>query len=169
MRSYYETIFKAFFHEHQTKTRTSLCLTQAEMSSRLMMDPRSYIDLDHGKVGCSGLTLARYLIYCCPDPLGFLRELYAAFESESDTVPEKETLFFPCDAVSYRQPMPVREILRTGDDQYFPVCPRCGISIEREYMSYCDRCGQKLSWTRYSTATIIHVPGHRSASPDTSD
>ena len=26
------------------------------------------------------------------------------------------------------------------------VCPNCKITFEREYQSYCDRCGQKLKW-----------------------
>ena len=28
----------------------------------------------------------------------------------------------------------------------FPVCPHCKTSLEREYQSFCDRCGQRLSW-----------------------
>lgn len=32
----------------------------------------------------------------------------------------------------------------------YPVCPRCYISMEREYMAFCDRCGQKLAWDRLS-------------------
>lgn len=37
----------------------------------------------------------------------------------------------------------------------FPVCPRCRITLEREYQTFCDRCGQCLSWKRFSKATII--------------
>ena len=50
------------------------------MAHRLAMGSRSYVDLDHGKSGCSGLTLARFLIYVCKDPLSFLEELRHAFD-----------------------------------------------------------------------------------------
>ena len=35
------------------------------------------------------------------------------------------------------------------------ICPRCGITMEREFMSYCDRCGQCLGWKHYKKAVII--------------
>ena len=31
----------------------------------------------------------------------------------------------------------------------YPICPRCRTSLEREYQSFCDRCGQALSWKKY--------------------
>ena len=37
----------------------------------------------------------------------------------------------------------------------FPVCPRCRITLEREYQAFCDRCGQCLSWKNFSKATVI--------------
>ena len=47
----------------------------------------------------------------------------------------------------YRRSMPVCRLRRyQGEDVYYPVCPRCGSTMEREYQSYCDRCGQRLSW-----------------------
>lgn len=59
---------------------------------------------------------------------------------------------------SYREPMVVRECLmyvRSGN--VFPVCPRCNITIEREYQSFCDRCGQRLNWKGYNKAIIRHL------------
>ena len=60
--------------------------------------------------------------------------------------------------LSFREPMPVTQIRCfrylsgvTG----FPVCPQCGITMEREYQSFCDRCGQRLDWKGFSKATII--------------
>ena len=50
------------------------------------LDERSYAELDHGKSSCSGLTLARYLIYCCADPIAFLEKLRIAFEQVADYV-----------------------------------------------------------------------------------
>lgn len=46
------------------------------------MDPRSYVDLDHGKSGCSGFTLALFLIYVCDDPMSFLQDLRRALEGD---------------------------------------------------------------------------------------
>ena len=37
----------------------------------------------------------------------------------------------------------------------FPVCPRCQLTMEREYQSYCDRCGQALDWKGFSKALVI--------------
>lgn len=55
-------------------------------------------------------------------------------------------------------PMKVTEMVRlkTYNRQYstYYVCPRCKISFEREFMSYCDRCGQKLDWTEYKSAKL---------------
>jgi hypothetical protein len=62
-------------------------------------------------------------------------------------------------AVSYRIAMPVTKIVQYGSGGYaYPVCPRCRQSMDREYMSYCDRCGQKLSWEQLDNATILMAP-----------
>ena len=37
----------------------------------------------------------------------------------------------------------------------FPICPSCGKTMERDYQSYCDRCGQFLSWKGYWKAEVI--------------
>lgn len=57
------------------------------------------------------------------------------------------------DAMTYRVPRQVIKCrtYRKGDQSTnYPVCPRCNISMEREYMAFCDRCGQKLAWDRLS-------------------
>lgn len=60
---------------------------------------------------------------------------------------------------SYRSGMCVRELM-IFDSSYpetsYYVCPRCGITMEREFMQYCDRCGQCLDWRQYRRATVIH-------------
>lgn len=61
--------------------------------------------------------------------------------------------------VSFRVPMPVTELKMFPDCHGQPayyVCPRCGITMEREFMSFCDRCGQRLGWRSYRTAKIIY-------------
>lgn len=55
------------------------------------------------------------------------------------------------DGHSYRLPRPVVEV-RTFPDGAYPLCPRCHRTVEREYMSYCDRCGQCLDWNGFDTA-----------------
>ena len=62
------------------------------------------------------------------------------------------------DAMSYRIPMEVTQILRLSDKLSFPVCPRCKITVEREYMRFCDRCGQKLGWAKIKDAILVQ-PG----------
>lgn len=81
MRKHYIKVLKIFFHNKLFYTREALGITQEEMAHRLAMASRTYIDLDHGKTGCSALTLALFLIYVCADPLGFLEELRGAFEN----------------------------------------------------------------------------------------
>lgn len=61
--------------------------------------------------------------------------------------------------LSFRIPMPVTQIqyYYSGFKGFttYPICPKCGITLEREYQSYCDRCGQALGWKSFSEATIL--------------
>ena len=64
-------------------------------------------------------------------------------------------------ARSYRRPMMVRELMvfpAMKQNTSFYVCPRCSRTMEREFMGYCDRCGQHLNWKQYEQATIVY-PG----------
>lgn len=58
----------------------------------------------------------------------------------------------------YRTPMPVKELIvfphNFGETGYYK-CPRCQITMEREFQSFCDRCGQKLSWDSYLSVKVI--------------
>ncbi len=84
MRKYYTAILKKLLHTHLLRNRDALGISQEEMAHRLMMASRTYVDLDHGKSCCNALTLALYLIYICPDPAAFLRELRSALEEGQD-------------------------------------------------------------------------------------
>lgn len=53
------------------------------------------------------------------------------------------------EAMSYRHPRQVTKSRTYSKGDTYPVCPRCSMSLEREYMSYCDRCGQCLAWDHY--------------------
>lgn len=59
------------------------------------------------------------------------------------------------EAVSYRKPLAVTEILLLLNGDTFPVCPRCRITLEREYQQFCDRCGQHLDWDNFDNAEIV--------------
>lgn len=66
-------------------------------------------------------------------------------------------------ALSYRRPMLIRELMvfpnmRPMDSYY--VCPRCQTTLDREFVKYCDRCGQCLDWKKYEQAKIVY-PGRK--------
>ena len=84
MRKHYTKVLKAFFHEKLFRRREALGISQEEMAYRLAMASRTYVDLDHGKTCCSGVTLALFLVYICADPMEFLVELRYAFEACRD-------------------------------------------------------------------------------------
>ncbi len=59
------------------------------------------------------------------------------------------------DEISYRTPRTVTEAVCFPRNLLFPRCPRCLNTMEREYQHYCDRCGQALSWTKYTKS--LHI------------
>ena len=61
-------------------------------------------------------------------------------------------------AVQYRRPLPVTKILLLGNGDSFPICPRCGSTFDREYVRFCDRCGQYLTWERFQRAKVVSAP-----------
>lgn len=36
------------------------------------------------------------------------------------------------------------------------VCPRCKISMEREFTFFCENCGQGLDWSKYRSSIPIY-------------
>lgn len=70
--------------------------------------------------------------------------------------------------LSYRQPMQVTAIVHYPHSRpptSFPLCPRCEVTIEREYQSFCDRCGQRLSWRGYGKHTTVIIIQQPEQSP----
>lgn len=64
------------------------------------------------------------------------------------------------DELFYRFPMKVTEahVFRSAfSETSYPVCPRCGRTMEREYMFFCSRCGQQLDWENYGHARITYA------------
>lgn len=73
------------------------------------------------------------------------------------TTARQRSSFF-LSAISYRIPLSVRKnlLLESGDS--YPICPRCDDLLDREYMTFCDCCGQKLAWNLWEFATELHAP-----------
>ena len=75
---------------------------------------------------------------------------------QKQTVRHKiHTFTFAANAVSYRIPRQVVRMRVLQNGFSYPLCPRCNISVDREYMTFCDRCGQRLSWNRYPNVCIL--------------
>ena len=66
----------------------------------------------------------------------------------------KHITHFFVEAITYRVPLSVTKIIVYADRTSYPICPRCAMSLEREYMVFCDRCGQKLNWDLLEYAKI---------------
>lgn len=75
-------------------------------------------------------------------------------------LPDREnSIQLLAEAVTYRIERPVTQIVQYPTyGHWFPLCPRCKISLEREYVSFCDRCGQKLNWDQFDDAKILVAP-----------
>ena len=60
--------------------------------------------------------------------------------------------------LTYRIPMKVNEAIifsRWPEDDIYYRCPRCQRLLEREFLSYCNLCGQCLNWRDYKKAKVI--------------
>lgn len=45
----------------------------------------------------------------------------------------------------YRKPMAVTDWRKLGIT-YWAICPRCKHLVDREYVKFCESCGQRLAW-----------------------
>ena len=82
MREEYHNKLKIYFRNKLLLARGKLNLTQEQMSERLEISLRNYSELERGKNSCNALTLALFLIYCCPDVKQFLNELKELYEAD---------------------------------------------------------------------------------------
>jgi len=57
--------------------RFKLNVSREKFSEMLMMDTRSYYDLEEGRSAPNGLTLALYLALLCDNVPGFIDDMYA--------------------------------------------------------------------------------------------
>lgn len=74
-------------------------------------------------------------------------------------VPEKEYKKL-VSLASYHSPMEIAEMVITydtfwGNEGYY-LCPRCKSSLERDFMLFCNCCGQKLDWNKYKEVKRIY-------------
>ncbi len=81
MRKHIQNHLKEVFRIALIQTRDEGKLSQEEMAHRLAMATRSYIDLENGTSCCSAVTFILFLIYICPDPTAFLKELRQFMEA----------------------------------------------------------------------------------------
>lgn len=61
----------------------------------------------------------------------------------------------------FRQQMPVTEVMIYSDGSGFYICPRCHVTMDKEFVEFCDCCGQHLGWKSYRKAKKIY-PGQHS-------
>ena len=92
MRNTYRILIGKYFCQTAFEYRIGHDLTQVQMAERLCMDERSYIDLEHGKNGCSVVTLMLFLLYECSDVDIFLRELREILEEANDAARKEPVL-----------------------------------------------------------------------------
>ena len=74
--------------------------------------------------------------------------------------------------IIYRKPMRVTEIMiypspNYGETGYY-VCPKCKTTLEREFVRFCDRCGQRLDWSNYRNAKPLYPRPRVKSMPDKS-
>lgn len=72
-------------------------------------------------------------------------------DCETPTVRQPQTHGEPdgTDDGSYRVEQQVTQYRTYPKGGSYPVCPRCNADIDREYMHFCNCCGQRLSWERF--------------------
>lgn len=61
-------------------------------------------------------------------------------------------------AVSYRVEMRISKVMRFPGGYGAYVCPRCSVTLDKDFQAFCDRCGQKLNWNGCRKAAVI-FPG----------
>lgn len=77
------------------------------------------------------------------------------------TATQKQRKMGRVSARLYRIPLQVMQVLVLRHGETYPICPRCGCTVDREYMRFCDRCGQRLGWERLDLAKEINAPRNK--------
>ena len=74
------------------------------------------------------------------------------------TATQKQRKLGRISAMLYRIPLPVTQVLVLLHGDTYPICPRCDCTIDRAYMNFCDRCGQRLGWELLDFAKEVKAP-----------
>ena len=115
-------------------------LSYEAASERCELSSRYFADIARGKTAPTILTLEKLCVGFDLTPNDLL--IPASIQQE----------------LSFRTSMNVTQIQCFRcvlGHTYFPICPRCRVTLEREYQAFCDRCGQCLNWKNFSKATVI--------------
>jgi len=75
MRNTYTWVLRDYLSKTFTQTRRDAHLTQARFAERLMMDTRSYSDIEHAHSLCCTLTFIIFLCNICDDPIALIHDL----------------------------------------------------------------------------------------------
>ena len=86
MKDAYRTALKHILCEQIGSTRISLELTQDKMAESLMIDVRSYADIDRGISMCGTLTFVLFLLRYCKDTAELLQKIQDAFDDLSESL-----------------------------------------------------------------------------------
>lgn len=57
--------------------------------------------------------------------------------------------------LSYRAKMNIKYIKLYKNGDGYPLCPRCFSAIDRDYILFCTRCGQRLGWSKLGKAEYV--------------
>lgn len=95
MRNTYHRLIREYFCRMIFEYRMQEDLTQLQMAERLCMDERSYIDLEHGKNGCSVVTLILYLVFECPDSDSFLLDMERLYQQAAEETGKRRVPALP--------------------------------------------------------------------------
>ena len=85
--------------------------------------------------------------------LDSFEKICSALELEPNDLLLNEKSRFP----SKSEPMCVCAALyreNSGTANLIPICPSCNSLLTSELQSYCDSCGQRLSWKKYHKSDI---------------
>lgn len=155
MRETIKEIMKQIISIFLLQKREHLGLSQEKMAERLEMSRKGYTKLEYGISCCCAETFILILIFFVDNQTEFLNGIKAEFFERMRILMPQCSVSEIIEALSCRAPMKVTEIKLFKSDDAFPVCPKCGCLIEREYVNCCDVCGQVLSWKNFRMAKII--------------
>ena len=68
---------RTYMSQRLAETRREQNLSQTKFSERLMIDTRSYVDLEHGECLCCTLIFVLFLMFCCKDRDMILEDMIA--------------------------------------------------------------------------------------------